>query len=107
MDVRSVDVRDQEWEIASPKYRATIWLPADMSDGSRVWAGDEYELADTDVVEALAWAQERTPEGAQFVLYAICAMPEAGLGVLRLAGNEPAWLHGGSGTFQVECGDEG
>jgi hypothetical protein len=78
MDIKSVDPRDQTWEVTDPSYRVYF------HDANG--ASDEYEVTDADVTEVLAWAEAR--RGARtFVLYT--CVPVNGLGLLRLAGRDP------------------
>lgn len=81
MKTKGVDPRDQTWEIEQPKYRIYFH----DADG----ASNEYEVADGDVDEVLAWA-DAVRGDRTFVLYA--CVPRDGLGLLRLQGrdaNEP------------------
>jgi hypothetical protein len=78
MEIRSVDPRDQEWEIPHPTYRVYFF----DSKG----ASDEYELAGADVAEVLTWAETHRRDRT-FVLYA--CVPYNGFGLLRLGGHDP------------------
>ena len=78
MDIRSVDPRDQTWELDQPRYRVYFH----DADG----ASDEYELHGGDVVDVLTWAQAQRA-GRSFVVY-VC-VPGDGLGLVRLQGSDP------------------
>ena len=82
MDIRSVDPRDQTWELDQPRYRVYFH----DADG----ASDEYELHGGDVVDVLTWAQAQAQAqraGRSFVVY-VC-VPGDGLGLVRLQGSDP------------------
>lgn len=78
MDIRTVDQRDQTWEISRPKYR--VYFHDDTG------AADEHEVEGADVAEVMAWAEAQR-NGRTFVLYA--CVPRDGLGLLRLIGSDP------------------
>jgi hypothetical protein len=78
MDIRTVDPRDQTWELDQPDYRVYV------HDANG--ASDEYELRDADVADVLAWARDQSA-GRTFVLYA--CVPGDGLGLVRLQGRDP------------------
>ncbi len=78
VEIKSVDPRDQTWEVDRPSYRVYFH----EADG----ASDEYEVSGTDVGEALAWAEQRRGRRS-YVLYA--CIPSRGLGLVRLAGTDP------------------
>lgn len=77
MDARSIDARDETWEVRAPKYRVYFF---DRT------ASDEFELDAHDVVEALTWAESNRGQRT-FALYA-CA-PVNGMGLVLLAGADP------------------
>lgn len=81
MRFESVDPRDTSWECPQPVYRVYFWSGPGLSD--------EYRLVGaSDVHEAIAWADERLPDGDQYLLYV--EQSDAGrLGLVRLAGTEP------------------
>lgn len=78
METRAIDPRDVTWEIDRPRYR--VFFHA--ANGS----SDEHEVEGADVAEVLHWA-EATKGNRTFVLYA--CVPQGGLGLLRLEGNDP------------------
>jgi hypothetical protein len=78
MEIRSVDPRDQEWEVKDPKYRVYYF--------DAKGASDEYEVTGADVSEVLDWA-ERQRGDRTFAIYA--CVPQDGLGLLRLRGRDP------------------
>ncbi|MGC4748744.1 hypothetical protein ACLQ28_24280 [Micromonospora sp. DT201] len=90
MDIRTVDPRDQTWEIWQPKYRVHFH--------DKTGAAEEYEVEGVDVSQVMAWAAERC-DGRTFVVYA--CVPCGGLGLLRLAGIDPTERHLGPGSSQA------
>ena len=78
MNVTPVDPRDQNWEIASPKYRVYFW------EGT---AADEYELDACDVAQAEAWAQAN--RGTRTYTLYVC-VPVDGLGLVLISGVDPS-----------------
>ena len=79
IDARSVDPRDQEWEVDDPAYRVYFWAGPTSSQ--------EWELTGGDVPDALAWA-EQNAAGRTFVVYAVAPGPGS-LGLIRLLGTDP------------------
>ena len=64
MIVRGVDPRDIEWEDSEPVFRVHF------RDSLREGATTEFEVADADVVEVLAWAETTLATyGSEFDLY--------------------------------------
>lgn len=78
MQVTSVDPRDANWEVETPRYRVYFWT----SDA----ASSEYELTGGDVQDVLEWA-ERHRGRRTYTLYA--CVDENGMGLVRLAGVDP------------------
>lgn len=78
MNVRSVDPRDQTWEVGRPSYRAYFHDAGGASD--------EYQVSGADVVEVIDWAESQKGERT-YVLYA--CVPHDGLGLVRLLGTDP------------------
>ena len=78
VEIKSVDPRDQTWEVDQPSYRVYFH----EADGT----SDEYEVSGVDVGGVLAWAEERRGRRT-YVLYA--CVPGSGLGLVRLAGTDP------------------
>lgn len=78
MDVRTVDPRDQAWELDAPRYRVYFH--------NAVGASDEYEVSHADANEVIAWADSHQGSRA-YVLY-VCVSHD-GLGLVRLAGSDP------------------
>ena len=78
MLVRSVDPRDQTWEVTHPRYRVYFH--------DAHGAAEELEVTGADVSEILGWA-ETERRGRTYVLY-VCA-PLNGLGLVRLQGSDP------------------
>ena len=74
MRIHGVDPRDSRWERHHSAYRVYFWDDAGSSD--------EYEIADADVPEVLAWAH-RT-----YVLWLRSEDRNDGPGPIRLAGWE-------------------
>lgn len=92
MRVRGIDPRDISWEVELPTFRVYFWsqLPAGESHEFRARQCDEYEIADADVYDVLAWAEERTA-GSQwtYVVYVVLEDPDEGRGMAKLAGQDP------------------
>ncbi len=79
VDITAVDPRDSTWELDHPRYRVYFWTTAGDAD--------EYEVTGAhDVHEVVAWAQAQRGSRV-FTLYA--CVPQAGLGLIRLAGHDP------------------
>ncbi len=78
MEVRTVDPRDQTWQLLHPAYR--VYFHDDQG------ASDEYEVTGGDVTELIDWASSKRA-GRSYVLYA--CVPRNGLGLVRLAGTDP------------------
>lgn len=76
----------------SATFRVYFWsqLPAGESHEFRAWQCDEYEIADADVYDVLAWAEERAA-GSQwtYVVYVVLEDPDRGRGMVKLAGQDP------------------
>ena len=94
-DVRTegVDPRDTEWENPDPAYRVYFWHqpapPPGIAAEAIMWHCDEHRLTGAaDVHEVIAWAEQRLPAGANYVLYV--EQSDRGLpGLIRLAGTDP------------------
>jgi hypothetical protein len=79
METRSVDPRDQTWELSDPVYRVYFHDEHGTSD--------EYELSGAaSIADVLAWAGA-TRGDRTFVVYA--CVPQDGLGLVRLHGSDP------------------
>lgn len=64
MKVVGVDPRDTRWEDHHPVFHVHFW------DEANAWSSDEYEVAEADVAEVLAWARLQLPtKGTEFTLY--------------------------------------
>lgn len=61
---RTVDPRDQRWEVDHPAYRVYFFVQPDPGPPSG-WASDEWELTGADV---LTWARENA-DGRRFIVY--------------------------------------
>lgn len=79
MDTRSVDPRDQTWEMSDPRYRVYFHDKGGASDECKV------EKA-SGVPEVLAWAEAARGDRT-FVLYA--CVSRDGLGLVRLHDTDP------------------
>ncbi len=78
MEAVAVDPRTQTWEVDRPLYRVYFHDAEGVSD--------QYEVTGADVDEVIVWAEaQRGPR--TYVLY-VCVASD-GLGLLRLAGNDP------------------
>lgn len=75
---RTVDPRDETWEIDRPRYRVYFH--------DRQRASFEYEIEGADVADVISWAESER-RGRSYVLY-VCTDVD-GLGLLRLAGRDP------------------
>jgi hypothetical protein len=84
VEVKPVDPRDTGWETDDPRYRVYFWK---QQGPGLMWSSDEWELTGADVESALAWARA-DEAGRQFVLYAV-VRDSAGLGMIRLLGDDP------------------
>lgn len=65
MRISEVDERDSSWEDHSPIFRVYLFRKGASADSWTTWT---YELADTDVLEVLQWAQEHVGDAG---LYAV------------------------------------
>jgi len=83
LEVRSVDPRDQRWEAWQPAYRVYFRRPERGGYASR-----EFELSGGDVLEVLSWADRNAAEGETYTLH-VTASTADGLGLIRLAGDDP------------------
>ena len=81
--VRSVDPRDQTWEVWNPAYRVYFWERDEVGG----WRSEERELSECDAAEALGWAR-RESKGRSFTLYTV-VRDDRGVGLIRLAGDDP------------------
>ena len=83
MKVLRVDPRDAQWEDVHPVFRVYFW------DGTDAWSSDEYEVADADVAEVLAWARSQLPvKGTEFTVY-LQRREADRVGLVLLAGRDP------------------
>ena len=81
MRIHGVDPRDTRWERHQSTYRVYFWDGAGTSD--------EYEIADADVPEVLAWADaEARNTRRTYVLWLRSEDRNDGPGLIRLAGWE-------------------
>lgn len=85
---RSVDPRDQEWELRASAYRVTFWRSAGGG-----WMSREYQVSGGDVAAVLRWVDEHAENGETFVLDAVVDRSD-GLGVVRLMGDDPTSADG-------------
>jgi hypothetical protein len=95
MNIRMLDPRDATWEVDQPKYRIDLWRLQGGRSG--VWESESFELEDTDVAEAIAWADAHS-KGRAFVLYAAFRNQE-GMGIVRLLGSDPTANAPGGFTY--------
>jgi hypothetical protein len=80
--IEAVDPRDTRWEENGPHYRVYFW------DGPRHTSA-EYEIAEADVAEVLAWAdREARSSGRTFTLFVQHRCGDDDPGLIRLAGWE-------------------
>jgi hypothetical protein len=89
VDVHGVDPRDQTAELDNPAYRVYFWS-GDRGSGAAM-SCDEYEIAQADIHEVVAWADEHAA-GRTYSLWA--CVPDRtteppGLMLVRLAGWDP------------------
>jgi hypothetical protein len=78
MQTMGVDPRDQTGELEDPRYRVYFWAGT---------ASDEWEISGADVQEVLARAEANRGDRT-YTLYA-CVPEKDGLGLVRLAGEDP------------------
>ena len=78
-----MDPRDERWEVWQPAYRVCFWRSLQGGYRSR-----EFELSGGDVLEVLSWADRNAEDGETFTLHVTASSPE-GLGLIRLAGDDP------------------
>lgn len=83
MQTMGVDPRDETWELVEPRYRVYFWAGT---------ASDEWEVSGADVQEVLAWAEANRGDRT-YTLYA--CVPHDGLGLVRLAGEDPTVVRSG------------
>jgi hypothetical protein len=81
MIVTAIDPRDIRWEVPAPHFRVTFWAGATHAY--------EHDLADTDVLEALAWAEDNA-NGRTFTIGAVVPDQGDGPGLVHLAGTDPS-----------------
>jgi hypothetical protein len=81
-----IDPRDQRWESDCPAYRVCFWQSVGSGEGSG-WQSEEWELAEADVDEVLAWADARA--GGRTISVWVVHCDARGVGVIRLAGIDP------------------
>jgi hypothetical protein len=98
MNIRKVDPRDSTFEVDQPRYRIDFWRLQGGRSGA--WESESYELEDTDVAEAIAWADAHS-KGRVFVLYAAFSSQE-GLGIVRLLGSDPTANAAGGFSYTSE-----
>ena len=80
---RSVDPRDQQWEVRPSAYRVTFWRSAGNG-----WASRECQVFDGDAAAAMQWAKENAAADETFVLYALIEGSN-GRGLVHLMGGDP------------------
>src|ERR1700753_2522073 len=89
MQARSVDPRDQRWEVPQPVYRVYFWERSTPERTDGMWTSDEWRLEDTDIDEVLAWARAKAA-GRRFVVYVeVTGGQPDDLGLVRLLGHDP------------------
>ena len=79
-----IDPRDQTWQDDQPRYR--VYFHGEAS-------AEEHELTGaTDVLAVVAWAEAARGDRSYVVFVRVD--DAAGVGLMRLAGQEPSWLTG-------------
>jgi hypothetical protein len=86
--VQPVDPRDERWEIWNPAYRVHFWRARDGG-----WARREIDVSGGDVMSVLRWAEAHASEEETYTVFATVES-EAGLGLLRLVGDDPTRREG-------------
>ena len=81
MKATGCDPRDIRWEVSGPRYRVTFWT-------APAWDSQEWELADGDLREVMAWADEHAV-GRTVTIGAVVPDQEHGLGLIQLLGTDP------------------
>jgi hypothetical protein len=91
MKATPVDPRATRWEVVYPTYRVFIWTRLGPPPGpplAQAWRSDEFDVADADVDDVLAWAKAKTPGDGTFTVWVLGennGVPR----LYRIAGWEP------------------
>jgi len=81
-----IDPRDQRWESDSPAYRVYFWQAIGSGERSG-WQSEEWELAEADADEVLAWANAHA--GGRAMSIGVVHRDAGGVGLIRLASIDP------------------
>ena len=75
--------------VDDPVFLVEVWTREGSSSSNGTWRCEETALAECDVNEAIAWARDRTPEGAHHTLHACYFTPQGNGIMVWLAGQDP------------------
>jgi hypothetical protein len=87
MDIKAVDVRNQQWEALNPTFLVIFWRQLAEQQKVSGWASEEWELTNGDAEDVSRWTADN--RGSRAASIWLVVHDSRGRGHVRLSGSDP------------------